>query len=157
MNAKWNVPPVIKAYEALGSLGDGRVEIDGNSARVRSSSGNRTYDVAHDPDANAIRSNDNGSYWQKYLGYPAIAYLLGTGLIAHDPKWDEALKDIPWKDMNRRLKNDFAKAEAEVRDIVAGRGYRLGELDAQLASIMARVNELDLAILRPLQRPPSGE
>lgn len=50
-----------KIYEALGAVFDGRVEIDGNRAKVYSSSGNKYYDVGVDPDKNAIMANDSGS------------------------------------------------------------------------------------------------
>ncbi|MFZ1075166.1 MAG: hypothetical protein WAN50_02225 [Minisyncoccia bacterium] len=38
---KWKKPPVIKIYEALGAVADGRIEVDGNAAKVYSSSGPR--------------------------------------------------------------------------------------------------------------------
>jgi len=35
---KWKHPPIIKIYEALGSVADGRLKLDGNFAKVYSSS-----------------------------------------------------------------------------------------------------------------------
>jgi len=46
---KWKHPPIIKIYEALGSVADGRVEVSGNTAKVFSSSGNKFYVVSYDP------------------------------------------------------------------------------------------------------------
>jgi hypothetical protein len=34
---KWQHPPIIKIYEALGAIADGRVEINGMTAKVYSS------------------------------------------------------------------------------------------------------------------------
>jgi len=70
----WKMPPLIKVYEALGALGDGRVRIvDSRRALVTSSDGTKTYEVETSEDGREISSNDNASYWQGYLGYPAIA------------------------------------------------------------------------------------
>jgi hypothetical protein len=78
---KWKTPPDTKIYEALGTVADGRVKVEGNTAKVFSSSGNKHYDVEYDPKASAIMANDNGSYWNGYLGYPAIAFLMATNVI----------------------------------------------------------------------------
>jgi hypothetical protein len=37
----WKLPPIIKVYEALGCIADGRIHVDGDSAKVYSSSGNK--------------------------------------------------------------------------------------------------------------------
>ncbi|MEK7499359.1 MAG: hypothetical protein AAB649_02015 [Patescibacteria group bacterium] len=58
---KWNIPPRIKVYEALGAIADNRIQITGNEAQVVSSSGNKTYEVMYNPQEQAITSNDNGS------------------------------------------------------------------------------------------------
>jgi len=74
--AIWKQPPIIKVYEALGSIADGRITVEGNTAKIYSSSGNKFYEVTYDPDTSSIMCNDNGSYWAGYLGYPAISKTL---------------------------------------------------------------------------------
>src|SRR3989339_2007322 len=106
---KWKHPPIIKIYEALGAVADGRVEVGGNTAKVFSSSGNKFYDVSYDKEKNAIMANDNGSYWKGYLGYPAIAFLMKTGVLSFDEKTASLLENIAWKDINQKFKNDFDK------------------------------------------------
>jgi hypothetical protein len=106
---KWKNPPVIKIYEALGAVSDDRVKISGNNAKVFSSSGNKFYDVTYDPAGNSIMTNDNGSYWKGYLGYPAIAYLMKIGTLSFDEKTATVVKNIPWKDINQKFKNNFDK------------------------------------------------
>lgn len=96
------VSPLIKIYEGLGAIGDSRVQLEKYTARVRSSSGNKFYEVTYDPISNSITSNDNGSYWLGYLGYPAIAYLLKGRVVEYDNMFTEYLKDIKWKDINQR-------------------------------------------------------
>ena len=79
------MPPLAKVYEALGAIGDGRVRIeDTHHASVTSSDGAKVYTVETSADGTEISSNDNASFWQGYLGYPAIAMLIVRGLIDAD-------------------------------------------------------------------------
>ena len=81
-NLKWKMPPIVKVYEALGAIGDGRVRIeDSRRAFVTSSDAGKTYEVESSADPPEIASNDNASYWQGYLGYPAIAVLFGARAV----------------------------------------------------------------------------
>lgn len=141
-------------YEALGSVADGRVHVDGNTAKVYSSSGNKYYDVSYDPDANAIMTNDSGSYWHGVLGYPAISFLMIKGVISYDSRVGELLSGVHWKDLNKKHKNDFQKAvdevlstksEQEKTDIISCVEKAYGELKA-----------LDLNMLGPKKFPPKG-
>ena len=49
---------------------------------VVSSDGTKKYRVEISADGREISSNDNASYWQGYLGYPAIAVLMARGKAA---------------------------------------------------------------------------
>lgn len=153
---KWKLPPKIKILEALGSIGDGRIVIKGNTARVQSSSGRKWYDVSYDPHKQAIMSNDNGSYWQGYLGYPAIAFLMQSKIINYDSKYAKALAGIPWKDLNTRFKNNYAKTEAEVKSIVAERGMSSVELSRSVDGIYKQIKKLSPKELGKRMRPPDG-
>ncbi|RSN34409.1 hypothetical protein DL990_12120 [Amycolatopsis sp. WAC 01416] len=154
MAAEWKPSPVIKIYEALGAVADGRVEIDGDSARVASSDRAKTYDVRHDPAAGSITANDNGSYWQGYLGYPGIAYLMARGVLAYDSGLTAGLAGVPWKELATRYRNDWAKVEKDVRDDLADKGVDLDRFDAGIAEISRRLEALALTKLSPRLRPP---
>ena len=106
---KWKHPPLIKIYESLGAVADGRVEKTGKCAKVYSSTRNKYYDVNYDPEKQLIMTNDNGSYWKDYLGYPAIAYLMTIGVLSYEENIGDLLKGIAWKDINQKFKNDFEK------------------------------------------------
>lgn len=107
----WKLPPRIKIYEALGCLADDRLSLTEKGAEVTSSDGSKTYTVLFDPEQKMICANDNGSFWQGYLGYPAIAYLLKTGLLLYDAQLAASLQGIEWKKMNQLHKNDWEKTE----------------------------------------------
>lgn len=151
---KWKLPPVIKLYEAIGAVGDGRVEITGDRGSVLSSNGDKRYEVAFDSSRNAITANDNGSHWRGYLGYPAIAFLMSKGIITCDKKWEAALRYFSWKELNVRFKNDYQRTQDYVRHELAGRGYDLEEFDAELEKIMKQIGELGLERLPSRLKPP---
>lgn len=158
--ARWSMPPPIKIYEAIGAIGDGRVRaVDNDLARsaweVGSSDGAKTYRVEVSADGREISSNDNASYWQGYLGYPAIAVLMARGTVHASVEATRALAGIPWKELNRRLKNDYARTTVEVARIVAERG---GDFDAIRAEAAAILDELAaLALERGARRRPPRE
>src|SRR5688572_10980271 len=89
---QWKSPPVIKMYEALGAIADGRVHMSRDQAKVYSSSGNKYYTVSFESATNTISSNDNGSFWRGYLGYPAIAYLACSGRLMYRDDVAQGLK-----------------------------------------------------------------
>ncbi|MFE6615858.1 hypothetical protein [Amycolatopsis sp. NPDC057786] len=154
MAAVWKPSPVIKIYEALGAIADGRVEVDGDTARVASSDKAKTYDVRHDPAAGSITANDNGSYWQGYLGYPGIAYLMERGVLAYDGGLTAGLAGVPWKELATEYRNDWAKVEKHVREELAAKGVDLDRFDAGIAEISSGLEKLALTKLSPRQRPP---
>lgn len=154
---KWKLPPKIKIYEALGCIADGRMSIEGNTAKVYSSSGNKFYTVVYDPDKNAIMANDNGSYWRGYLGYPAIAFLMQSGVISFDAVFAEALKGIHWKNVNIKFKNDFDKTVEYVHELLESKGVSLADFLKEVDRIFNQIEKLNLSLLGPKVFPPSGE
>jgi len=152
------MPPLIKIYEAIGAIGDGRVRAIDNTAasavwEVVSSDGSKTYRVELSNGGREISSNDNASYWQGYLGYPAIAVLMARGTLRANAEATRALAGIPWKELNRRFKNDYARTTAEVARIVTERGGGFDAIRAEATSILDA-----LAALAPARgarhRPP---
>jgi len=151
---KWETPPDIKIYEALGAVADGRVETEGNTAKVYSSSGNKFYEVEYDPETSSIMTNDNGSYWKGYLGYPAIAYLMQIDVLSYDKDVAESMKGIAWKDINTKFKNDFDKTiEFIFKDLSA---ERQGILKSYVLEIKEEIDALDLNLLGIKRLPPAG-
>jgi hypothetical protein len=144
---KWQMPPPIKVYEAIGAIGDGRVRaIDDaqNVWEVVSSDGAKKYRVEISADGREISSNDNASYWQGYLGYPAIAVLMARGKLHASAETTRMLAGIPWKELNRRFKNDYERTAAEVARIVAERGGDFDAIRAEAASILDALAALGL-------------
>src|SRR5258708_14649763 len=104
---QWKLPPLIKVYEALGAIGDGRVRIeDERRATVMSSDGSKTYEVETSADGREIASNDNASYWQGYVGYPSIAALIGGGLYRPPANLPAPLAGVARKERHRQQQKE---------------------------------------------------
>ncbi|MFI5353251.1 MAG: hypothetical protein ACHQZS_09840 [Candidatus Binatales bacterium] len=144
MPTRWKMPPIVKVYEAMGALGDGRVRIESATrALVTSSEGNKTYEVEVSDGGQKVASNDNASYWQGYLGYPAIAVLIERAAIPRPPAdVIDALAGIPWKEINRRFKNDYAKTIAEVDRIAEQSGHDPDAIRVEAEAILEAIRKL---------------
>jgi len=151
---KWKHPSVTKIYEALGSVADGRVELEGDTAKVYSSSRNKFYNISYNPIEKAIMANDNSSYWKGHLGYPAIAYLLKVGVLSYNQELANLLKGVAWKDINQKFKNDFDKSvefilsSLEPEQVVKLRTY--------VDNLNKDIIKLNLNLLGKKTLPPEG-
>ena len=146
-------PPRIKVLEALGAIADGRVECLDQSctaARVTSSEGDRVYRVYVDAAGGAAYSDDNGTRFRGYIGYPIIAVLMKQGRLPYDERLAEALKGIPWRRLNESLKR-YALVENEVKKIAAERGVDPRELDAFVDRVYGLLKRLRI---KKLEQPP---
>lgn len=153
---QWILPPKIKILEALGCIGDKRIEVNGNKAKVFSSSRGKYYDVEFNQTKNQIMSNDNASFYVGYLGYPSIAYLLATNIISYNPTFATALGDIKWKDINTTFKNDFDKTQEYVLGITQQRGYSNDALLKEVDDIFEKIRKMNLGYLGEKKTPPKG-
>ncbi len=155
MAVRWKMPPIVKVYEAMGALADGRVRIEGNHATVTSSEGDKTYEVEISDDGRIISSNDNASYWQGYLGYPAIAVLIARGMYRPPANVIDALADIAWKEINRRFRNDYSKTVTEVLRFVEERGHDPEGVKTEAEAVLDALRKLE-PMKGTRRRPPAA-
>ena len=151
---KWSQPPIIKIYEALGAIADNRIEISGNTAKVYSSSKNKFYNVTYDQESQSIMANDNGSYWKGYLGYPSIAFLFKIGMLEFQPDLADLLKNIQWKDVNQKFKNDFDKTLQYTESSLSPEDKE--NLTSYTQNISKEISKLSLNLLGIKTVPPKG-
>ncbi|MEM4487674.1 MAG: hypothetical protein QXK88_02585 [Desulfurococcaceae archaeon] len=118
-------PPRIKVLEAAGALGDRRIDIlSETEAVVRSSMGDKEYRVVLiESNTNTFRaySNDNGTVFRGYVGYPIVAFMMAKDILPVDNEVTRAVSGIPWKDLNERYKK-----YSIVENIVLSRAEKLG-------------------------------
>lgn len=99
------LPPRIKVLEALSAIADGRIRKVGGHYVVVSSDGSRNYVVYVDRDRGLVYSNDNGTMYRGYVGYPIISVLMMMGVLSFDKELSDGLKGIPWRELNEKYKN----------------------------------------------------
>lgn len=152
---QWDTPPLIKVYEALGAVADGRVEQTGEgSYRVFSSSRGKFYTVTYDRSTNRLMGNDNGSYFKGYLGYPSIAVLFIEGVLPFAADLAEKLKDIAWKDLNQRYKNDFSATLAHIEQTLSAQDR--ADLSSFAHKTLEIIQDLRIGLLGSKTLPPEG-
>lgn len=150
------LPPLEKIYEAYTAVADGRVSMPAKEpvwspgetgrAQVHSSDGSKTYEVQWSGDQ--YSSDDNGTYWQGYAGYPVIAVLMLQGRLPLDRKIAEQFAGINWKALNSEFGNDYAKALASVID---SRNLDRAALDGVVQEVYSLLGELPVRIVRARQ------
>lgn len=137
-------PPRIKILEALGAIADDRIKIiDDKRAEVVSSDGTRQYTVAVDYDKRRVYSNDNGTRFRKYIGYPIIAFLMKKGILPYDERLAQALKGIPWKKLNEKYKK-YGIVEEIVKKKALEKGVMPVELDQFVEKSMRILRSIKL-------------
>jgi len=151
----WKLPPKIKIYEALGALADGRLEKDGDEIRVYSSTRSKYYNVwLGEPDE--IMTNDNGSFWVGYLGYPALSYLMSIGDLPLEESYAQALSGIQWKDLNTQYKNDFDKVILEIENSMVEQGINIDKFHDYLDDVLRVLTEKSYTKFGKRKHPPTG-
>lgn len=143
MPVKLKLPPRIKVLEALSSIADGRISVMGNSGEVVSSDGTRRYRVVWDPESNHVYSNDNGTIYRGYIGYPIIALLMVKGVIPYREDLAEKLKGIPWRKLNEKYKS-YRIVEGIVKKIFSERGGDPEELDLFVDEVMRKLSSTQM-------------
>jgi hypothetical protein len=88
------------------------------------------------------------------VGYPAIAVLIARGLYRPPANVTDALAGIPWKELNRKYKNDWAKTLAEVEKELEQGGHDPDAVRSEADAVLTF-----LRALKPVRgkrsRPPA--
>lgn len=133
----------------MGALADGRVKAVGErEAVVTSSEGDREYKVYVDLSKQAAYSDDNGTIYKGYVGYPIISFLMLKGVLPIDERLKDALRGIPWRRLNEHYKKYEAVMEVIKRDL-ADRGIEPAYVDKYIDEILAELKRLGLKFARP--------
>ena len=109
------MPPIEKIPEAYTAIEDLRIEVFEDSAKVKSSNGEKEYLIKWKE--NVYYSNDNSTYWQGYTGYPVIAVLMVQGKLSLNRDISKYFKSVNWSELNKKNKRDYKKS---VDDILFG-------------------------------------
>ena len=139
-------PPIEKIYEAWTALADNRVNLHDGYADVSSSNGEKAYVVRFS--GNQYSSDDNATFWRGYPGYPVIAVLMLQGKLPYDVSEAELWKNINWTQINKKYRNNYAEAVAE---IAKERNINMETSSAAAEKVMEALNDLPLEIKRKIK------
>jgi hypothetical protein len=145
------LPPIEKIYEAYSAIADGRVSMHDHFAEVTSSDRTKDYIVTFSN--NTYSSNDNGSYWQSYAGYPILAVLMLQGRLSYDPQTASLFKNINWKKLNTQFKNKYADAVKEIFRDLRNRGIDTDEITRQVQAGYNELKRLDISLKKSSTKP----
>ncbi|MDK6028255.1 hypothetical protein QPL79_02605 [Ignisphaera sp. 4213-co] len=144
MAEKLKSPPRIKVLEALGCIADKRIkEVSNNKAIVVSSDGSRKYCVYVDIEKRIVYSDDNGTKYRRYVGYPIIAFLMIKGYLRYNEDIAKALAGIPWKVLNEKYKN-YQIVENIVKEKAKQNGVSPETLDSFVDDVLKQLIKLSL-------------
>lgn len=151
----WKTPPIAKVYEALSAIADDRIIMHENSATVFSSTHEKSYTVLWSPERDAFTSNDNGSYWQGYLGYPILCVLMIKKIVPYDATIAEQLSGIEWKKINDKFRGDYDKGISEALTNLESRGINIDNIKKEVERIYSKLQSLRLTHVPVQSRPPT--
>lgn len=138
------MPPRVKVLEALGAIADNRIKrVDDKVYEVTSSDGTRRYKVVVDLDGRRVYSDDNGTRFRRYIGYPIIAVLMLNNILPFDERLSKALKGVPWRKLNETYKK-YAIVEKIVKGLAEKNGVKPYEIDLFVENVLRRLRSLHL-------------
>jgi hypothetical protein len=118
-------PPRIKVLEGIGAIGDGRITmLTSDKATVKSSMGDREYKVVLIREGDVVfraYSNDNGTIYRGYVGYPIISFMMIKDILPLDREVMKAMTGVPWKELNEKYQK-----YAVVENLVLTRAEKMG-------------------------------
>ncbi len=139
-----STPPRVKVLEAVGAVAGGRVRVLGESeAEVRASEGDRTYRVFLDAARGLADSDDNGTRFKNYIGYPILAFMMVKGLLPYDEEIGKALKDVKWRSINELFKN-YRLVERYIKEELKRVGIASDRVDSYIASVIEALSGMTL-------------
>ncbi|MDF2655571.1 MAG: hypothetical protein K0R19_2045 [Bacillota bacterium] len=146
------LPPIEKIYEAYSAIADRRIAINEDHAVVISSSGSKEYTVSWN--GSTYASNDNGTYWQGYPGYPVIAVLMQQKKLPLDLNIASNFAGVNWTELNTRYKRDYSKAAATVMDSLQCSGDEKEQIQAEVLRVYESMKLLDIQVKRGSSNKP---
>lgn len=137
-------------YEAFTAIADGRVEKSGEGKyKCFSSSGNKFYSLTlvNDSEFCSFMSNDNMAYYRKEFSYPMLAVLILEKIISVDTQVLNHFKNVFWKEINTKNKNDYMKSVNEVLVGLESKGIDVEKIKNEVSEIYNKICDMKFLIL----------
>ena len=146
------MPPIEKIHEAYSSIVDGRVTIANNQATVLSSDRTKSYLVTWND--NIYQSNDNGSYWVGYVGYPILAVLMLQGKLPYNENVASCFKGIKWKKLNMLHQNHYSEVVSLIMSNLSQKGINCDFINNEINTVYCKLQSLDISTKKSSILPP---
>ncbi len=144
-------------YEALSAIADGRVELVGeNKAKCTSTSKGKFYEIEVELESNSIMSNDNMAFYVEEFSYPMIALLILKDVYRYDKDILPHFKDIKWKDINQKNKNNYMKSVGEVLENLKVNGVDTENIKIEIDRIYKEILDSTWYHLGEKKVPPNA-
>ena len=101
-------------------------------------------------------SNDNMAYYRDEISYPMVAFFLENNEIQFDRSILEYLRNIKWKDINQKNKNDYMKSVGQVLAGLAEKGVDVELIKKEVTKIFEAINSKELLKLGEKIFPPKA-
>ncbi len=138
------LPPKIKVLEALSAVCGGRVRrLSNRLARVVSSDGSREYTVYLDIVRGEVYSDDNGTRYRNYVGYPIIAFMMELGILPKNEAIGKPIVNVPWRKLNEQYKS-YELVMKHVLSILQEHDIRPGEVYAYINQVVTKLSKYRL-------------
>lgn len=137
-------------YEAFTAVADARVEKSGEGKyKCFSSSGNKFYSLTLEKEGESFSfmSDDNMAYYRKEFSYPILAVLILEKIIPVDTQVLNHFKNIFWKEINTKNKNDYMKSVREVLEGLAEKDIDVIKIENQVSEIFTKISSTNFGIL----------
>lgn len=148
----YKIPIIEKVYEAYSAIADDRVRFEGDKIFVDSSNHSKTYTILKQ--YNTYISNDNMSYYVQTIGYPILATMMLEGKLNYNKNIIPLFKDINWKEINTKYKNDYVEACKFILDQIKLSGADLNFIKAETEKTYREVQSLKLKYIKSKIFPP---
>jgi len=102
------------------------------------------YNTCIDMNKRIAYSDDNGTKYRGYMGYPILSLLMIEGILPIDRALAEALKGIPWKQLNEYFRK-YSLVEEYVKNYVKKRGVRPDQVDSYVSAVISALKHIKLA------------
>jgi len=144
------LPPRIKVLEALSAACGGRVKIVNDKfCRVVSSDGTRIYNVYVDVENRIAYSDDNGTRFRRYIGYPIIAFLMCKNIVPIDENVGKIIRDVKWRELNEKYKK-YDLVMNEIYKILSIYGIDRKHVDNYINNVLEILKKLKLRYVEKL-------
>lgn len=144
-------------YEALTVIADNRIDIEKATemsiAKCFSSSRNKFYTINFNLKELSFMSDDNMAYYRDEVSYPILSVLLQENFLNFDKNILPNFKNIFWKEINQKNKNNYMKSVEEFLENISNEDLRI-KIQKECLQIFLELNKLELKVFGEKNLPP---